>query len=356
MKQIRIIVIAVLAAGVLCLGLEASSSYVLYRHFARLDRGFYPAGSATLVLADALQGWLHGRHEQIELSIDHGPLFRDDPVLGYAIYPGRFDITEKNGGLTHRFRLTVDASGHRVTSTAPREGARRIYVTGDSALFGWGLNDEQTLPWLLQTRFPKDDVANLSVNSYSTVHAMLQLDAVHPAVSPDDIVVLTYHPITNDFNVASASMLYYLKGGFESRLGDSGLLQKMILPYGALNGGKLDIRHFPVDCALRNDTAGRCDHPAVSVTVAGEVTMRVFDAIMAAHPGHFVVAFLSGDDTDPVVVHLRARGAVIADLRIAQRDPEATDEVTIDGHSGPLWHYIAAERLAEALHGAHLAD
>lgn len=356
MKRIRIISVAVLVAGILGLALEASSSYVLYRHFARLDRAFYPAGSATLKLADAVRDWLHGRHQQTDLSIDHGPLFRDDPLLGYAIYPGRYDITERTSGLSHRFRLTVDSGGHRVTSAAPRVGARRIYVTGDSALFGWGLNDEQTLPWLLQSRFPQDDVVNLSVNSYSTVHAKLQLDGVRPAVGPDDILVLTYHPITNDFNVASATMIFYLKGGFESRLGDPGLLQKMRLPYGSLNGGKLDIRRFPMDCALRNDTAGDCSHPAVSVAVAGEVTMRVFDALMAAHPGHFVIAFLSGDDTDPVVVHLRAKGAVIADLRIATQEPEATDEVTIDGHSGPLWHYMAAERLAEALHTAHLAD
>jgi hypothetical protein len=355
-KQIRIISVAVLLAGILGLGIEASSSYVLYRHFARLDRGFYPAGSATLMLADAVQASLHGRHQQTDLSIDHGPLFRDDPLLGYAIYPGRFDITERNGGLSHRFRLTVDASGHRVTSTAPRAGARRIYVTGDSALFGWGLNDEQTLPWLLQSRFPQDDVVNLSVNSYSTVHAKLQLDGIRPAVTPDDILVLTYHPITNDFNVASATMIFYLKGGFESRLGDPGLLQKMILPYGALDGSQLAIRRFPVDCALRNDRVGSCDHPAVTAAEAGEVTIRVFDAIMAEHPGHFVVAFLSGEDTDPVVVHLRAKGAIIADLRIATRDPQATDEVTIDGHAGPLWHYIAAERLAAALHTAHLAD
>ncbi len=355
LKQIRIIIIVAALAGIACLGLEASSSYVLYRHFARLGRGFYPTGSATLVLAHALQEWLHGRHEQTQLSIDHGPLFRDDPVLGYAIYPGRYDITERNGGLSHRFRLTADAGGHRVTSTAPRQGAKRIFVTGDSALFGWGLNDEQTLPWLLQARFTQDDVINLSVNSYSSVHAMLQLDGVRPAVSPDDIIVLTYHPITNDFNVASSLMLFYLKGGFESRLGDPGLLQRMVLPYGSLDDGKLVIRHFPVDCALRNDTAGNCDHPAVTAAEAALVTISVFDAIMAAHPGHFVVAFLRGDDADPVVVHLRDKGAIIADLRIDPHDPEA-DELTIDGHAGPLWHYIAAERLAEALRTAHLAD
>jgi hypothetical protein len=87
-----------------------------------------------------------------------------------------------------------------------------------------------------------------------------------------------------------------------------------------------------------------------------QVTIRTFDALMAEHPAHFVVAFLSGDDTDPVIAHLRARGVTIADLRSNPGDPDASDEVSIDGHAGPFWHYNLADRLAGVLHGAHLGE
>lgn len=339
------------------LTVEATSSYVLYRHYAGLHRGFYPAGSAAVSLAEALKTRAGGRHEHVDLSIDHGPLFRSDPILGYAMFPGKFRITEREGGARHRFRLTVDALGHRVTSFEPKSAARRMYVTGDSAMFGWGLNDDQTIPWLLQTRFPGFEVVNLSLTSYSTVHAKLQLDRTSPAVAADDIVVLTYHPITNDFNVASAEMLYYLEWGFERQLGDASLLRDMSVPFASLGADDaLLIQHYALACALHKSTAGDCAHPAQSANAAMQVTIRTFDAVMAEHPGHFVVAFLSGEDSDPVIAHLKARGVTIADLRTTPADPDANDEVSIDGHAGPFWHYNSAERLAEALHGAHLAD
>lgn len=357
LKYVRRIVGVVFLVCGLALAVEAISAYVLYRHYSGLHRGFYPAGSATLALARAMKARADGRHEQVDLSIDRGPLFRSDPVLGYAMFPGSFHITERAGGLSHRFALRVDAQGHRVTSLQPRAAARHLYVTGDSAMFGWGLDDEQTIPWLLQTRLPQFAVVNLSLTSYSTVHAMLQLDRTTPAVAADDIVVLTYHPITNDFNVASSAMLYYLQGGFERQLGDAVLRRDMTVPFASIDGGDaLQIHYYAVACALRKSTHGKCEHPALSSTAARQITMRTFDALMAAHPAHFVVAFLSGDDSDPVIAHLRAKGVTIADLRTAAADPDANDEVTIDGHAGPFWHYNLAERLAGELRDAHLVD
>ena len=357
LNRVRRLVVLLLLLGAALLAVEAMSAYVLYRHYSRLHRGFYPAGSATLALARAMKARADGRHEQVELSIDHGPLFRSDPVLGYAMFAGSFHITEKAGGLSHRFALTVDGLGHRVTSRQPNAAARHLYVTGDSAMFGWGLDDEQTIPWLLQSRFPQFNVVNLSLTSYSTVHAMLQLDRTAAPVTADDIVVLTYHPITNDFNVASSEMLYYLERGFERQLGDAGLLRDMTVPFGVINADDtLVVRHYAVACALRKSTVAACEHPAVSATAAMQITMRTVDALMAAHPAHFVVAFLSGEDADPVVAHLRSKGVAIADLRTVPADPDANDEVSIDGHAGPFWHYNLAERLAGALRGAQLVD
>ncbi len=60
-----------------------------------------------------------------------------------------------------------------------------------------------TVSWLMQSRLPDYEVVNLSLNSYSTVHALLQLQQVVPQVGPDDIVILEYHPATNALNVAN---------------------------------------------------------------------------------------------------------------------------------------------------------
>jgi len=347
----------VLLAAVVVAGSELSSSYFLYRHYAGLHRSFSPDGSAAVMLVLGLKARLDGRREQFDLSIDHGPLFRSDPIFGYAMYPGAYHITEAGGGQSHRFNLTVDALGHRVTSYQPILRPRRMFFTGDSSMFGWGLDDEQTIPWLLQTRFPGFEVVNLSLNSYSTIHARLQLDRASPAVAADDLVVLTYHPITNDFNVASSTMIYYLKSGFERRLGDADLMRDMALPFGSIDArNSLGVGYYAMSCSLRVSDRAGCNHPEVGPREAGAVTQRAFDLLMAAHPAHYVVAFLSGVDSDPVIAHLRSEGVAIADLRTASGDPDATDEVFSDGHAGPFWHHNTAERLADALRSAHFVD
>lgn len=356
-KRLRTVVGWVLLVCAVLLAVEAGSSYVLYRHFARLHKPFSPDGSAIAALVKALKAKAQGQHRKADLSIDHGPLFRIDPVLGYSLNPGTYHITEQNGGTSHRFRLTVDQLGHRVTAYWPSAAVRRMFIEGDSAMFGWGLDDEQTIPWLLQARFPQFDVVNLSLTSYSTFQAKLLLDRASPVVTPDDIVVLTYHAMTNDFNVASPEMLFFMEDGFERQLGDAALVQGMTVPYGSIDAGnELVMRRYAMDCALRKSNVGDCYHPALSVRASMQVTIRAFDSLMAAHPSRFLVAFLSGADSDPVIAHLKSKGVAIADLRTDPGDPDANDEVLIDGHAGPFWHYNSAEKLAVALREAHFID
>jgi hypothetical protein len=349
-------ILALVAAAVLLLVIvEAGSSYVIYRHFSTLRTAYYPSGSATLSLARFTAAKARGRRDEAELTIDHGPLFRSDPKLGYTLLPGAYRITEKRGGQTHAFTLTVDSYGRRIASFHPNGAARRMYIAGDSGLFGWGLNDEQAIPWLLQTRFPSFDVINLSLTSYSTIHALYQLDATRPAVAPDDIVMLTYHPITNGFNVVSAEMLFYLDGGFEQKLGDPELLHHMMMPSGSVVAGELKISPYAAACGKpSNDPA--CARHTATKEESIQVSVRVFDAIQDAHPAHYIVAWLSGPDDDQVIAHLRSRGMTIADLRTVPSDPDASDEVAMDGHAGPFWHHMQAERLAAVLHETHWTD
>jgi hypothetical protein len=350
----KILAMAV-AAALLLFIVEAGSSYVIYRHFSTLHSSYYPSGSATLSLVRFTAAKARGRRDEAELSIDHGPLFHADPKLGYTLFPGAYHITETRGGQTHAFNLTVDAKGQRIASFHPNGAARRMYIAGDSGLFGWGLNDEQAIPWLLQTRFPSVDVVNLSLTSYSTIHAMYQLDAAQPAVAPDDIVMLTYHPITNGFNVVSAEMLFYLDGGFEQKLGDSVLQHDMMMPAGSVVSDELKISPYPAACG-RSSTGPGCARHTPTKEESMEVSVRVFDAIQTAHPAHYIVAWLSGPDTDPVIAHLRSRGMIIADLRTVPSDPDSSDEVAIDGHAGPFWHHMQAERLASVLRQTHWID
>jgi hypothetical protein len=349
-KLLRIIVIGMTAV----VGAECISSYILYRHYATLQRPYQPVASATYELLQRALARTEGRQDFVKLSIDHGPLFRPDPVLGYAMNPGEYYVTEELDNQRHRFRLGVDELGHRRTSYTPVDAPRRIFITGDSGLFGWGLDDEETLPWLLQTRLPGFRVVNLSLTSYSTIQALLQLQRVVPPVSADDIVLLTYHRVTNEFNVADAKVLEGIIRGFETQLGDTQHAHEMTMPFGFIDAnGVYSVKRVDVDCG-RIEMKGRCNHPEVSDSAAERVTERAFDEIISSLRCHIVVAVIGGPDSDPVVAYLRKKGIDVADLRTQVGDPDPDDIVTLDGHSGPFWHHVSFERLVAALNKLQL--
>src|ERR1700686_3232383 len=162
----RILIVAV-AAAVGLAAIELVSSYVYFGHYAEADRAFRPAGSMAVALLQRAYDKIRGISHQVKMSIDHGPLFAASDTLGFTILPGQYKVTEHFEGRKHVFDLTVTDAGRRASSYVPSKSSKRLLITGDSALFGWGLDDEGTVPWLMQSRLPDYEVVNLSLNSYS---------------------------------------------------------------------------------------------------------------------------------------------------------------------------------------------
>ena len=352
-KTVFVLLLAVIAVG----ALECTSSYVLFRHYSRLNKSFHPAGSSTSLLLKHLYArFIEGRHEVVELSINHGHVFRANDVLGFLMNPGSYEITEDFDSQRHRFQLTVDGMGRRITSYMPVDATRRIYVTGDSAMFGWGLDDEQTAPWLLQTRLPHYQVVNLSLTGYSTIQTLLKLKQIISKFSADDILILTHHRGDNESNVVSPEVLADLSSGFEEQLGDENFIRTVAIPYGLIDAkGNLAIRRIHLSC-FRHTLAPGCVRSAANASEAMEVTIRAFDEIIAMCPGHVVVAFLSGDDDDPVIQHLRSKAVTIVDLRASKDDPDVDDLVATDNHPGPFLHHRFYVGLVNALLRNHLVN
>jgi hypothetical protein len=330
--------------------IELGSSYVIFRYYAHDEKSVRPDGLAVLMLADGLVNRVSGRHPTPKMSVDHGPLFDSSELLGYAALPGRYRVKEELGNQTHVFDLTITDRGNRATAYAPIHSNKRIFMAGDSSMFGWGLDDEETMAWLVQERLPAYQVVNLSLTSYSTVQTLLQLMQMDPKVGQDDLVVIEYHQLSNQLNVQSLDVLESLEKGFEMSLGDTAHMRAMRLPYGAVDEhGALSIHRIALNCA---DEPGRpdCARPKFELAAAMRVTMAAFDAITSLHPGHMVIAFVSGPDDDPVIAHARALGATIADLRSSADMQFEQDVVATDGHMGPFRQHELANRFLEVLH------
>jgi len=355
-KRLKKIMLMAVAAAAALYAIESTSSYVLYRYYSSTKNDFRPMGSATLVLIERLLMAAHRERRRVVLSIDHGMLFGADDTLGYRLLPGDYQVTERFDNLVHEFHIKVNDQGHRVTSYVPVHAEGRILFTGDSSIFGLGVDDEQTIPWLMQTRLPNYEVVNLSVSSYSTIQALLQLRQMAPAVGKGDIVLLVYHPVSNGFNVESLAVLETIRTGFELQLGDPAQMRHANIPFGTIDDrGALSIRRVELFCQPGQGDRN-CVHPDQDKQTITRITELAFDEILALNQGQTAVLFVSGVDSDPVIAHLRAKGVLILDVRTSGKDPEDSDLVPTDGHAGPFWHHAMYLRLMQALQSHHIVD
>ncbi len=351
MKKFVLVFTVAIALG---LAVEAFSSYVMYRYFAAEHKGFHPSGSSTYLLLEHAANKIRGRHMGVTTTVDHSPLYRSDKNLGYTMNPGLYNIREEYDNQKHIFRLQVTAEGRRATAYKPVNAAHRVFIMGDSSIFGWGLNDEETVPWLLQSRLQDDLVINMSLTSYSTITALIQLAQVTPKISTDDTVVLLYHPLTNDFNVATPAMLDSILGGLEVQLSDPLDTINLKVPYGSLAPeGTLKINRAALVCRRQN-LGPDCKRAEVDSATARHVTEQAFDEIIASFPAHYIVAVMSAPNDDSVIEHLRAKKIPIADLRLGDDEPDAHDLLFTGSHSGPFWHYQTYLHLLAILSDAHL--
>jgi hypothetical protein len=171
----------------------------------------------ALLLASALVSFL-GAEEGLRAAGHHpyaprrpairvepgGILNAPDPVLGYTYLPGRFEVTFDNGDswtTTHRsdtLRTTRPPSLERRFPGRPG-----LWIFGCSFVHGWGLNDDETLPWRVQERFPDRDVLNFGVGGYGTVQSLLQFRRAAERGGAPAVVVLAYAGFHDERNTLS---------------------------------------------------------------------------------------------------------------------------------------------------------
>lgn len=123
-----------------------------------------------------------------------------DPELLWALEAGR--ELEGPGGITR-----INAVGLRtplLPETPRAVGEKRVLVTGDSSVYGWGQPDgysyAEQLEQVLDKTFPGTPikVVNLGVPGYSTEQTLRLLDRIGWSYGPDLLVV---HNIFSDANI-----------------------------------------------------------------------------------------------------------------------------------------------------------
>ena len=123
---------------------------------------------------------------------------RDDPVLGYRPAPNAsFDATVAVDDEI-LFQVTYDNDEHGYRRQPPARAtspARSVLCFGCSFTYGWGLENEETYPWLLQEALGADwQVHNLAFNGYGPQQMLASLEGGYAEaaarVPPSDAIYL----------------------------------------------------------------------------------------------------------------------------------------------------------------------
>jgi len=306
----------------------------------------YRQASATVPFAEL--AWYHARElltgkTRRHFSSEPSPLFVAHPTLGYTIAPGDYairihdDMTDQD----HVFRARVLADGSRATRAgesgdAGADPRPKIYLFGDSWVWGWGNQDEHTIGWLLQGWLPDRDVRNFAQSGYGNVQALVQLREMATSLRPDDVVVLGYGDFFDARNVAAPSRLREFRVDRDLQGGGAPLTH----PRASLLAGRVRIDGV--------DLAGEHPERDPDPHAMQDVTLGILAEVAEHVPGPVVLAYLEGPDESPVLSRAGALGFRVADLR--RRGPNEWDNfLPFDAHPGPLADFNMADKLYRVL-------
>lgn len=123
------------------------------------------------------------------MVISTAKMHRSDPDAGWVglpnidarfFLPGGFDV-----------RVANNSRGLRDSEKdlAKPPGTRRIVVLGDSFMWGFGVDNEDTFSTILQELIPDTQTINLGVSGYSTVQELVRLQMEGVRYMPDVILL-----------------------------------------------------------------------------------------------------------------------------------------------------------------------
>ncbi len=128
------------------------------------------------------------------------PFFIPHERYGFAMSPGKFEINQDD---QLKWTSTQNENGYRITSDVSDTARPEIWIFGCSFTYGWGVDDDETYPWLLQEALPEYTIKNYGVGAYGTLQSYYQLkDELEKGKKPE-LIVLAYLPFHDQRNTAS---------------------------------------------------------------------------------------------------------------------------------------------------------
>lgn len=99
-----------------------------------------------------------------------------DSILGWRLIPGTYELGPFND-IGDMMSITIKRDAGRVTRDHNFEtGKDQITFIGGSFIMGHALDNDETMAWKMQEKFPHVDFRNLAVSAYGTYQSLMVLE------------------------------------------------------------------------------------------------------------------------------------------------------------------------------------
>lgn len=278
------------------------------------------------------------------LVSDPSPFFVANERQGYGTKPGTYafkSITE-NGTKTFKLKVTINEKGQRFVGNPSSSIKKKIHVFGDSWVFGWGVNDEHTFSYLLQSAFPTYKFSLYAAAGYSLSNAYIDFLQIKDQLNSNDLIILGYASYFKVRQVAAPSRL--------REYGEpSEFLQNPKVTHlraGLDSSKNLVFEYVPLFCKFSGEYCNKSDP---SQAYMDEVTAKLINSISQQTSAKVVLFYFYGPKEDPVFRMLNENIIVIPATK-NDFDYETWDAVNgFGGHPGSVWHHAMFQKLSEYL-------
>lgn len=283
-----------------------------------------------------------------------GKLYEDDPILGFRLKPGCFDVFMANGACVRTSHLPEH---ERVTSPAGGAAGRpEIWILGCSYTYGWSVSDEETYPWLAQSALPGFCIRNLGVPGYNNVQSLLWMRQKIQKGDHPHQVVLAYASFHDERN---AGLRRWQKTLIRPRDGGLG---PQAQPNARLDAeGRLRLSEKPEKLweipgmrtfSIPHSIEKRWAKIEANAVPTAEISRKVIAQIAAeaeAAGATFLLAGMENDaKTGQMLASWQAQGGRTVDISVDLNQPGLRN-FPHDSHPGPKAHQGFAMKLLQAL-------
>ena len=324
----------------------------------------YAFGLAAVFIATAeaalrLKGFEPWHGTAVAVKVEPGGKFyQPHPTLGYTHIPGRYtvffwDTAFAATHLPNTLRVTQPVESYNDSRTK-----EEVWIFGCSFTHGWGLQDNETYPWLLQQRMPEYEFVNFGVGGYGSIHSLIQFREALKNKTPR-VAVLAYANFHDERNTLARQRRKWVVTGRN--------LGPIAQPYARLNGpGNLrysftavEYTEFPLMrySALGNFIEDKYNQLEVGLVHSREVSeLLVLEMakIAGEHKVRFIVAgIFASAGTRKMLQFAQDHGIASVDISVDLKVPENR---LPDEHPSAVANRIFADKLESFLKTEALAE